>query len=133
MERETAGVAFDFDIQIVSSIVDSEFWELEAGQFDFLSDGQVLAFEAEYVVSDGIDQVVNTVTVTITGENDLPVTAPDQYTLTEDIPLEVGAAEGVLVKGAAKLQGGLEAQLVEALGDNLLALLWDLAAKDEVF
>ncbi|MDB9524843.1 cadherin-like domain-containing protein, partial [Oscillatoria sp. CS-180] len=52
----------------------------------------------EYTVSDGNDGTdTATVTVTVVDVNDFsPVAQPDEYTLDEDIPLSVAAAQGLL-------------------------------------
>ena len=60
-----------------------------AGAFDSLAEGETATDTFSYVVSDGDDTSVATVTVTITGTNDLPMLGDDSVTTDEDTPLTI--------------------------------------------
>ncbi len=67
------------------------------GQFESLAVGETAVDSFSYTVDDGNGSSdVATVTVTITGENDVPVADNDGYNASEDAVLNVNAALGVL-------------------------------------
>ncbi|MGA7614707.1 MAG: Ig-like domain-containing protein [Thermoanaerobaculia bacterium] len=76
-----------------------------------------------YKANDGsLDSNVATVTITINAVNDPPVATGDSYTTTEDTPLNVVAATGVLANDTDPESDPLTAVLVSAPSNGTLTL-----------
>ncbi|MEM1159559.1 MAG: Ig-like domain-containing protein [Pseudomonadota bacterium] len=88
----------DFEIQITSTISGPDtIWTIAPGQFEFLGRDDVLTFEAQYRITDvsvteALEDleslsVLNTVLVTINGENDAPEAEDQDLETNENTPL----------------------------------------------
>ena len=65
---------------------------------------------------------ITTVTLTVASVNDAPVAADDSYAMSEDVPLVVSAANGVLANDSDPDNNSMTAQLVAPPGVGTLSL-----------
>ena len=78
-----------------------------------------------YTVSDGVTSDTAAVELTVACVNDAPVAVADSYTGTEDMPLVVDAAAGVLANDSDVDSATLTAELVDDVASGTLALAVD--------
>jgi len=93
------------------SVINGQLTYNPNSQFEYLKSGQTGTDSFEYTVSDGQLTSTAIVTVTITGQNDKPVSLPDNYSLNQNSVLSISAP-------------GLLANDTDIDGDTIKALFY---------
>lgn len=121
----TAHLVADTDVGSVGLGSDGGFTWDPRGLFEDLDAGQSRDVHFTYLTSDGeLASEPTSVTITVTGRNDVPVATADTFTTDEDTALQV-VQPGVLANDTDAEAGLLSAHLVEDVAAGTLQLAAD--------